>query len=176
MPKTNAITLLKKDHSAVRKLLRELQSATHGQRRTELLQDIEKELQIHTKVEEEIFYPAFKEAALASKSQKLFWEAQEEHHVVDHVLEEIKQVDPESDEFAGKAKVLKDLVESHAEEEEDQMMPQARKVMDLRQLQELGERLQARKEELQENWSERAPPMGTAVPQPGATAAEPASH
>src|SRR5205085_1315083 len=104
---------------------------------------------IHTQIEEEIFYPAFKEAARSKSDKELFFEANEEHHVVDLVMPEIKDTDPDAEDFAAKAKVLKDLIEHHAEEEETEMFPKARKLMGRDELRELGERLEQRKAELQ---------------------------
>jgi hemerythrin-like domain-containing protein len=57
------------------------------------------------------------------------------------VLPEIKDTDTDADEFPAKAKVLKDLVEHHAEEEETEMFPRAKKLMDRAQLMELGQQL-----------------------------------
>jgi len=67
----------------------------------------------------------------------------------------IYYADPDSEEFAARAKVLKDLIEHHAEEEETQMFPKARKAMGTAMLRELGEELQQRKQELSAGMSER---------------------
>ena len=143
---TDAIALLKQDHEKVRTLLGQLENAT-GPRRQKLLGQIETELKVHTTVEEEIFYPAYREAARKKEDKKLFFEAVQEHHVVDMVLPEMNDgASPE--ELKAKAKVLKDLVEHHAEEEEKQMFPRARKVMDKDELRSLGEMMQRRKEDL----------------------------
>lgn len=66
--------------------------------------------------------------------------------MVDLVLPEIKDTDPDSDEFGAKAKVLKDLVEHHAEEEETEMFPRARKLMDREELLRLGAEMASAKE------------------------------
>ena len=60
----NAITLLEKDHETVRGLLDKLDATTEraGETREKLLAKIEQELKVHTKIEEEIFYPAYKAA------------------------------------------------------------------------------------------------------------------
>jgi hemerythrin-like domain-containing protein len=71
--------------------------------------------------------------------------------VVDVVLPEIKGTDAGSDEFAAKAKVLKDLVEHHAEEEETEMFPRARKLMSRGELVELHDRLAEAKTSLTES-------------------------
>ena len=143
---TDAIALLKQDHEKVRTLLGQFENAS-GARRTKLLAQIETELKVHTTIEEEIFYPAYREAARKKDDKKLFFEAVQEHHVVDLVLPEMNQgASPE--ELKAKAKVLKDLVEHHAEEEEKQMFPRARKVMDRDELRNLGEMIKRRKEDL----------------------------
>jgi hemerythrin-like domain-containing protein len=139
----DAIAVLKADHQKVRGLLGQLEETTErsANRRQALLDRIEQELKIHTKIEEEIFYPAFREAARKQDDKKLYYEAVEEHHVVDMVLPEIKDTEPGSEEFGAKAKVLKDLVEHHAEEEESEMFPRARKILDREELLRLGDEL-----------------------------------
>jgi hemerythrin-like domain-containing protein len=146
----DAISVLKKDHEKVRGLLKRLESsALKGRAGTSgLLLQIDQELKIHTQIEEEIFYPAFKEAVRSKEDRELYFEALEEHHVVDLVLPEVKGTKESAFEFAAKAKVLKDLVEHHAGEEEKEMFPRARKVLERSKLQELGRRLKARKREL----------------------------
>ena len=146
----DAIALLKEDHEKVRELLGELEETTSKatSRRQTLLKSIEQELKIHTRIEEEIFYPAFRDASTKEDDRKLYYEALEEHHVVDMVLPEIKKIDAGSDEFAAKAKVLKDLVEHHAEEEETEMFPRARKLMDREELLQLGQQMAQAKESM----------------------------
>ena len=144
----DAIAILKEDHKKVRGLLGELEETSEhaSGRREKLLTTIEQELKIHTKIEEEIFYPAFREAAEKKDDKKLYCEAVEEHHVVDLVLPEIKATAADSEEFGAKAKVLKDLVEHHAEEEETEMFPRAKKLMDRGELIRLGGELASAKE------------------------------
>ena len=148
---TDAISLLKKDHEKVRGLLKRLESAADkGDDRAEgLLAQVDREVKIHSQVEEEIFYPAFKEAARSKEDSKLFFEATEEHHVVDLVMPEVHESEGSGGEdFAAKTKVLKDLIEHHADEEEKEMFPKAKKLMGKEELQELGRRIKARKQEL----------------------------
>jgi hemerythrin superfamily protein len=146
----DAISVLKKDHVKVRGLLKKLESSALKGRAgaAALVQQIDRELKVHTQIEEEIFYPAFKEAVRSKKDLEMYFEAVEEHHVVDLVMPEVRETKETAEEFAAKAKVLKDLVEHHAGEEEKEMFPKARKVMDRDELQELGRRLKARKREL----------------------------
>lgn len=150
----SAIELLEADHDKVRELLSELvESTTRAEKkRRELLAKIEQELHVHTHIEEEIFYPAFKEAG-NSEHKKMYFEAMEEHRAVDDlVLPDLKKTDPTSEKFSGRAKVLKELIEHHADEEEEEMFKLARKSMSREELQELGEKMEARKREIQKQF------------------------
>lgn len=85
---------MKKDHQKVRGLLKKLESAALRDDGTaeELLAQVDREVKIHSQVEAEIFYPAFHEAARTKEENKLFFEAKEEHHVVDMVMPEVSEV------------------------------------------------------------------------------------
>ncbi|HEX6084778.1 MAG TPA: hemerythrin domain-containing protein [Thermoanaerobaculia bacterium] len=143
---TDAIALLKEDHKKVMELLESLERAT-GARRTKLLGQIEQELTVHTQIEEEIFYPAYRDAARKKEDKTMYYEAVEEHNVVKVFLPEAAG-GANNEELKAKAKVLKELVEHHAEEEEKEMFPRAKQTMDREELRELGERMAARKREL----------------------------
>ena len=69
----------------------------------------------------------------------------------DLVLPDLVGTDPSSEKFSGRAKVLKELVEHHADEEEKEMFPRARKLLSRDELARLGEQLEARKEALLAN-------------------------
>lgn len=145
-PQQDAIALLKTDHKTVMALLESLEKAT-GPRRVKLLGQIEKELKVHTTIEEEIFYPAYRDAAKKKDDQTMYYEAVEEHRVVDMVLPQAAE-GANNEELKAKAKVLKELVEHHADEEEKEMFPRARQVLDKAELRDLGARMEARKKEL----------------------------
>ena len=147
----NAIQLLKDDHKKVRALLSELESTTSRgvKTRTQLLEKIGVELRVHAKIEEEIFYPAFKAAGEKTDDETMYFEAKEEHRAVELlVLPDLEKTDPASECFGGRAKVFKELVEHHAGEEEKEMFPRARKLLSAAELNELGARMEARKREL----------------------------
>ena len=147
----DAISLLTEDHKKVKALLAELSDTTNRaeKTRTELLAKIARELEVHTRIEEEIFYPAFKEAGQNSEDSRMFFESMEEHRAAgDLVLPDLLRTGVTTDQFGGRAKVLKELVEHHADEEEKQMFPRARTLLGKEALVELGERLAARKQEL----------------------------
>jgi hemerythrin-like domain-containing protein len=150
----NAITMLKSDHATVKRLLRELSETTERatKAREQLCLQIERELKTHAQLEEEVFYPAFKAVSEGSDAEDLFYEAAEEHHVVDMVLPAMKMANKNSPEFTAKAKVLKDLVEHHIKEEEGQMFAKARQLFSDEQLRELGELMQARRDTIEAMW------------------------
>jgi hemerythrin superfamily protein len=147
----DAITLLKDDHKKVRALLAELAETSNRaqKKRSQLLAKIAKEIEVHASIEEEIFYPAFRQAGEKSDDDKMYFEALEEHRAAgDLVLPDLLKTDVQSDQFGGRAKVLKELIEHHAKEEEKQMFPRAKTLLGKEALAELGEQLQARKQEL----------------------------
>lgn len=146
----NALELLKEDHDKVRDLLNQLVNTTERaeKKRPELLAKIEKEVTVHSQIEEEIFYPAFKKAS-GKENERMYYEAQEEHHAVnDLVMPDLKEADPGGTQFSGRAKVVKELLEHHIDEEEEDMFEQARQTMSESELNELGELMMARKKEL----------------------------
>lgn len=144
----DAIALLKGDHKKVRALLETLDETDAPARRVKLLGQIETELKVHTQIEEEIFYPAFKRKAEDSEEMQMFLEAKEEHGLVDIMLPKVKASKPDSDQFAARAKVLKDLVLHHAKEEEKEMFKAAKEHFDKDELKSLGDQMQRRKREL----------------------------
>jgi hemerythrin-like domain-containing protein len=146
----DAIALLKQDHKLVKDLLEELVGTTTRavKKRADLLQAIQQNLKAHTTIEEEIFYPAFKEAGKKEEAT-MYYEALEEHRAAeDLVLPDLLATDAGTEQFSGRAKVLKELIEHHIEEEEDEMFKDAKKLLSKEELAELGKRMQARKDEL----------------------------
>src|SRR4029453_3497223 len=154
---TDAIALLKADHKKVKALLASLEKTTErsADRRSKLLAQIESEVKVHATVEEELFYPAFRDAVKKKDDRELYQEALEEHHVVDLVRPEVKAWDPGGGGCAGKAKVLKEIIENHADEEEKEMFKKARQVMSASELREIGARIAERKRQLKARGSPR---------------------
>jgi hemerythrin superfamily protein len=142
-PAPDAIKLLKEDHKLVKELLEQLEKSS-GARRTKLLAQITRELEVHTTIEEEIFYPAYREASKKKDDQTMVYEAIHEHRHAKMAMGEAGEGE-NNEELKAKAKVLKELVEHHAEEEEKEMFPRAKQLMDKEELKELGARMQTRK-------------------------------
>jgi len=141
-----ATTLLKTDHAAVKKLFADFSRTTARApgRRQELIDKIAQELEIHSTIEEEVFYPAVKNVR---GGQSLVSEAESEHKTVDALVAEAQGMSMETDEVVQKVKELRDAVVHHATEEEGEMFPVAEKGLG-EQLMELGEQMAARKREL----------------------------
>lgn len=147
----NAIQLLKDDHKKVRGLLADLEATTKrgAKKRSALLEKIATELEVHASIEEEIFYPAFRAAGQKADDEGMYFEALEEHRAaIELVLPDLQRTATDSDQFSGRAKVLKEMIEHHAREEEREMFPRARKLLSAAALLDLGKNMQARKREL----------------------------
>jgi iron-sulfur cluster repair protein YtfE (RIC family) len=146
--KTDAFTLLKKDHEAVKKMFKEYEGLGDRAHKTkaELSTRIFDELAVHETIEEEIFYPAVRENA-TKNGVELLLEAYEEHHVADVIIAELKAISPENEEYDAKMKVLQENIEHHIDEEEDELFPEARKALgDVAE--DIGEQMAQRKQEL----------------------------
>ena len=141
----DAIALLKADHDKVKRLLTDLESTTERgvKTRAELFATIKGELTLHEIVEEEIFYPELK---AHPKAKDIVLEGYEEHHVVDVLMGELEALDVSDETWGAKALVMKENVEHHIEEEEGEMFPKARSVFDAAELDDLGQRMEARKQ------------------------------
>ncbi|MDY7563305.1 hemerythrin domain-containing protein [Pseudomonas sp. 10B1] len=149
----NAIDMLVQDHVRVKEILTQLSESSERalKKRADLLTKLEMELVIHTQLEEEILYPAFK--AAGSKEQDImYYEAKEEHRTVDSlVLPDLKATDPGTPEFAGRVKVIKELLEHHIEEEEEEMFPQCEELLGKEKLDEIGKEMEVLKAQLKKS-------------------------
>ncbi|WP_245757168.1 hemerythrin domain-containing protein [Amycolatopsis xylanica] len=139
MVSTDAIVLLKEDHKTVEKLFKRFEKSEDSGEKREIADSIIEELTVHAHIEEEIFYPAAREAAPDTKDHVL--ESVEEHHVVVWMLSELAGMSPEDERFDAKVTVLIENVRHHVEEEEDEWFPEVRKAMGRKALQELGARM-----------------------------------
>jgi hypothetical protein len=142
----DALTLLKTDHDKVKMLLEELESTTERgvKRRQQLYTTIRRDLTVHEIIEEEIFYPALKEHP---KARDVVLEGFEEHHVVDLLMGELDATPYDDEAWGPKAKVMKENIEHHIQEEEGDMFVKARRIFDRSELKDLGARMEARQKE-----------------------------
>lgn len=147
----SATVFLKKQHEEMRELLASFAATTDRgiKVRKELLGKVDTELRHHMQLEEEIFYPEFRKCVDRKKDKKLYFEAKEEHQVARDVLSALTRADPSTLVFGAKVNVLKELVEHHMEEEEEEMFPVANQIFSAEELKELGALMEARKEALE---------------------------
>jgi len=151
MPKTKsktgavALELLKEDHDRVKKSFKEFEKMDREDTATmeELVRAVCEDLKVHAALEEEIFYPAVRAAI---EDEDIMNEAQVEHDTAKMLIEQLENMGPEDPNFHATFTVLGEYVKHHVKEEEDEMFPQAKKA-DL-DLEELGEQMRQRKEEL----------------------------
>ena len=143
----NALELLKEDHRSVKKLLEELESTTERgvKTRADLFGRIKREMEIHEALEEDIFYPALKQHA---EAREVVLEGYEEHGVVDRLLGELDGLDFGHETWGPKAKVMKENVEHHIEEEEDEMFEKAEDLLGEDKLEALGVEMMELKKKL----------------------------
>lgn len=147
----DAIQLLKDDHRRVEKLLQQLVRA-EGAAQPMLLWQLEQLLRAHALIEEQVFYPAFRQAAHNDHDRDAQTEASAEHAIIDTILALLTEA--EEDEFAARARVLRRAVLHHIAEEERTILPRARRLLGADELKRLGVEMTNRKH-LQDQRSER---------------------
>jgi hemerythrin superfamily protein len=138
----NALEILKQDHQKVKQLFQEARHATDQNKRKDLFDKIDTELEIHAHIEETVFYPALEEH---EELKDMVAEALEEHQDAKTLLEELEELGPENHDFGSKLQELMESVEHHVQEEEGEMFPKVREVFDEGQLEQIGKELESAK-------------------------------
>ena len=149
----DAIAVLNRDHEEVERLFRQFEKLTERAHRSKqkIVMKIIRELAIHAAVEEMLFYPAVRTAALKANVRTLkeaadtVLESLEEHHVVKWTLSELEKMKPEDERYDAKVQVLMESVRHHVEEEEEELFPKARRLLGDDLLFELGDRIEKAK-------------------------------
>ena len=149
---TDALGLLRADHDKVKALFREFDTLKgnddEDRRKTELVDEICYELTLHSMLEEEIFYPALRKAI---DDDEMLDEADIEHAGARELIGQLEIMAPGDDHYDATVTVLGEEIEHHIEKEEGEMFEAARAAgIDL---DDLGEQLAARKDELEEDLS-----------------------
>jgi hypothetical protein len=153
--KNDAVDLLDADHIAVKKMFTEFRKLSEedapADERKALAEKICMELTVHAEIEEQIFYPAARDAI---NDDELLNEAEVEHASAKDLIAQITAMDAEEELFDAKVIVLGEYIDHHVEEERNEMFPKARKSdMDLKGM--VAE-LKALKEELLANYEAHA--------------------
>jgi len=136
----DALTLLKKDHDEVKKLLKDLDATTDRavKTRQDLFGRLTFSLTVHEQMEEAVLYPALKEHA---ETKDIVLEAYEEHDVVDTILAELERTPFDDETWKAKLTVMRENLLHHIHEEEDEMFGHVRKLFDEQTLESLGEQM-----------------------------------
>lgn len=144
----DAIEILKEDHQKVLKLFKNYEKIKHDKDADEekfaLVQQICAELTVHTQIEEEIFYPAVREAI---NDDDLMDEAEVEHASATDLISQLEAMDTTDDHYDAKVLVLSEQIQHHIEEEQEKMFPKVKKAKI--ETMALGEEMLERKKELQ---------------------------
>jgi hemerythrin superfamily protein len=140
---SDAIALLRADHKAVKDLFEQFEKTRKDDRKKALAERICNELTVHARIEEEIFYPAAREAI---REEDLVDEATVEHQSAKDLIAQIQGGSPSDELWEAKVKVLGEYIDHHVKEEQNEMFPQVKKTkLDLKAL---GEQMMTRKMEL----------------------------
>jgi hemerythrin superfamily protein len=144
----NAIQLLKDDHRKVERLFQKVKADQEGEQHQELFEQIKAELEVHTHIEETIFYPRLKEE---KELEDIVLEGIEEHHQAKIFLRELANLKEDSEKFEPKLEVLMEDITHHVQEEEGEMFPKAEEILDEATLNELGAQMEAEKKNFQKS-------------------------
>src|SRR3954468_4397440 len=145
----DAIGILVRDHQELEQLFKQFEKLTDRAQKAKqkIVAKIIRELAVHSAVEEMLFYPAVRTAALKAtvrtlkEAEDTVLESLEEHHVVKWTLSELEKMSPEDERFDAKVKVLMESVRHHVEEEQEELFPKARRLLGKDLLEQLGERI-----------------------------------
>jgi hemerythrin superfamily protein len=158
----DAVAMLEEQHREVEELFEQVEKAT-GVRKRKQFAELADKLAIHATIEERHFYPAVK----AERTEDILLESLEEHLGIKRVLADLLAVDVDDDTFDAKVKVLKEQVEHHVEEEESDLFPKVRKLLDEATSIAVAQQMTATQEELIEQGTPReAVPAETKHPAP----------
>ena len=149
------LKLLKADHDEVEKLFRQVEK--EGDRRGEIIGKILSALEIHTRLEETLFYP---ELETAVETADLIRESYEEHKHVKELVAELRATAIDDPDCMPRLKVLREQVEHHVEEEESELFPAAKDVLDTDDRAMIGEEAEEMKRRATRGEREEAYPEG----------------
>jgi hemerythrin superfamily protein len=142
----DAFDMLRSDHQKVRDLFQNYEEARDQKTKRKIANQVFVELETHAQLEENVFYPAFKQEA-DREGKQLVAESLEEHQMVRELIEELWELDDDDEAFDAKFHELIENVEHHVEEEESEMLPEAELVL-AEQAEELMDEMQEVKKQL----------------------------
>ena len=147
----NAIELLESQHREVESLFSKIEKARSAASKTKLFEQIADKLAVHAAIEEHHFYPAVKQ----KRTEDILLESLEEHLAIKRVLADLLELEAGDETFDAKLEVLKEEVEHHVEEEESDLFPKVRTLIDQDQLEAIGQEMSDEQEDLEEQGDPR---------------------
>lgn len=128
----NITEMLKEDHREVESLIAQLEGAADR----ETFGKLKKAITMHTQIEEGILYPALEDF---DETGEQIEESYQEHDDVDQLLEDMSSTDLQGEEFQDLLSELKESIEHHVQEEENQLFPNAENLLGTETLEEMGQ-------------------------------------
>lgn len=141
----DCFTLLKQDHDEVTQLLKQCREASANGGGTEVFRTLARNIAVHSKLEETLFYPRFSDEEELSA---LIEESYDEHSGVEDLLEEMAEMSPDDEDWEATLEDLKEAIEHHVKEEEHQVFPKASKILSKEEAAELGETMAEEKKDM----------------------------
>ena|SRR5206468_7602074 len=117
----DALAMLKADHQRIRDLVAHYEATTNSEAQWTIAEDVLGELEVHAQLEEQIFYPAV--ADQSDEGERLAQGSLEEHQILRHLIQELRDMGPQIRGFDAKFKDLIHNVEDHVADEEAELFP-----------------------------------------------------
>ncbi|HEV8536953.1 MAG TPA: hemerythrin domain-containing protein [Candidatus Limnocylindria bacterium] len=151
----DALSLLKQDHDKAKEVIKKIEKTTERAKaeREELFQGLVDDLTVHERIEEEIFYPTLQRHP---RAKELVLEAYVEHDVVDSLTDETSIIPADDESWMPHFKVFRENLEHHIEEEEGELFPKTNELLSKDELEDLGEKMAALKEQARQDLLEEA--------------------
>lgn len=147
----NAIDLLKNQHRQVEEAFERIETAEDSEERLGLFAELADSFMIHSAIEEQIFYPA----VFAERTEEELREAVEEHLQAKRMIADLLELDPEDEQWVAKCTVLKEEIEHHVSEEENELFPVVEEEFTKKRLNEFGTEMFELAKDLEEEGAPR---------------------
>jgi hemerythrin-like domain-containing protein len=147
----NAISVLAAEHEAMALLVRDLESdSSDAMQQRHVMRRLATLIETHTMIEEELFYPVFRSARAEPNDDIMYFEAIEEHRALTElILPDLLRAAPGSTVLLGRLKALREHLEHHFAEEEEELFPRVQALLGDAALLELGAQLIRRRREIE---------------------------
>lgn len=142
---TDIFSQLKRDHDQIRSLFEKVEQAPDTKDRLDLFGEVKRALTAHSKAEDQTFYT---ELETDEELEDDIVDARQEHELIDQLIAEVEGTDPDDGRWMTRLVELKDAVERHVREEEDQIFPLARELLNAEDADVLGKSMRQLEEQI----------------------------